>query len=95
MSPQARFPLQPEQCVTDYAKQNLSEDICESITAYVLKPELLQQASLKKFEILKSHDAKIEKPEVSFRVTPKDQIQLPEVKPELVYYFIKEPEANP
>lgn len=91
MSPQDRFPLQPEQCVTDYAKQNPSEDICESIVSYVLKPELLQQVSPKKFEILKSHDAKMEKPEVSVKRIPEDQIRLPDIKPETVYYFIKEP----
>lgn len=93
MSPQGRFPLQPEQCITDYAKQAPDEDICESITSYVLKPELLKQVSPKKFEILEGKDAKKEKPKVSARRIPNDEIKLPEIKPETVYYFIKEPQS--
>lgn len=91
MSPQFRFPLQPEQCVTYYAKQNPSEDICESLTSYVLKPDLLEKVSPKKLEILKSHDVKLKRPEVSFKTILVNQIRLPEIKPEVVYYFIKEP----
>lgn len=93
MSPQDRFPCEMEQCVTDYAKQTQGEDICESITAYILKPELLQRVSPKKFEILEGKDAKKEKPKVSARRISKDEIKLPEIKPETVYYFIKEPQS--
>lgn len=92
MSPQGRFPLQPEQCVSDYAKQTADEDICESVASYILKPEKLQEVSPRKFEILKEKDAKKDKPEISARRVPKNQIKLPEIKPETVYYFIKEPE---
>lgn len=89
MSPKDLFPLQPEQCVTDYAKLAPDEDICESITSYILKPELLKRVSPKKFAILQRHDAKKEKPKVSFEKIPKNQIILPQIKPETVYYFIK------
>lgn len=93
MSPQGKFPLQPDECLTYYAKQTQDEDICESITAYVLNPELLRKVSPKKFAILKEKDAKKEKPEISSRRIPQHQIKLPEIKPETVYYFIKEPQS--
>lgn len=93
MSPQWQFPLQPDECVNYYAKQNANEDICESMVAYIYDPELLQRISPEKFNILQKHDARQPKPEVSTARIPKDQIKLPEIKPEIVYYFIKEPES--
>ena len=91
MSPQHQFPLQPEQCVNYYAKQNDNEDICESMVAYIYDPELLKRVSSEKFNILQKHDARKSKPDVSAVRLPKDQIRLPEIKPETVYYFIKKP----
>lgn len=35
MSPQGLFPLQPDNCVTFYAEQNMGEDIAESMVAYI------------------------------------------------------------
>lgn len=92
MSPQHQFPIQPEQCVNYYAKQNANEDICESMVAYMYDPELLKRISPDKFDILQRHDTQKPKPDVSMRRVPKDQIRLPEIKPETVYYFVKEPQ---
>lgn len=90
MSPQGQFPLQPDQCVTFYAKQNMGEDIAESMVAYVYDPELLKAVTPDKFEILERHDAKQAAQEVSAHRVLKDEIQLPEVKPETIPYYIKE-----
>lgn len=94
MSPQGQFSFQPDQCVTFYAKQNMNEDIAESMVAYIYDPELLRKVSPYKFEILQKHDAKQPRQEVSVSKVPKDQISLPEVKPETVLYYIKEPPDN-
>lgn len=93
MAPHSRFPLQPEQCVSYYAKIHPTEDICESMAAYIYNPELLKKISPVKFEILQRHDARQPKPDVLATRIPKDQIKLPEIKPETVYYFIKEPQS--
>ncbi|MBI2028690.1 MAG: hypothetical protein HYT07_03735 [Candidatus Levybacteria bacterium] len=93
MAPQWRFPLQPEQCINYYAKQNTDEDICESMVAYIYDSELLEKASQDKLDILQKHDAKKPKPEVIAQRVAKDQIKLPEIRPETVYYFIKEPQS--
>lgn len=92
MAPQWYFPLQPEQCINYYAKQNADEDICESMVAYIYDPELLKRVSPEKFNILQRHDSQRPKPDVTINRVPKEQIKLPKVKPEVVYYFIKEPQ---
>lgn len=91
MSPQGQFSLQPDHCVTYYARQKMSEDICESMVAYIYDPEFLKTVAPEKYEILSRHDAKLEKPEVSSRRVPKDEIALPTIKPETVLYHIQEP----
>ncbi len=93
MSPQGQFPLQLDQCVTYYAKQNMNEDICDSMVAYIYDPNLLKTISPDKFAILEAHDAKQEKPAVTVNRVAKDQLALPEVKPETIKYHIKEPAA--
>lgn len=93
MAPQWQFPLQPEQCINYYAKQNEAEDICESMVAYIYDPELLKRVSPEKFNILQRHDVQQSKPNVTARRIPKEQVRLPEIKPETVYYFIKEPQS--
>ncbi len=90
MAPQGIFPLQPEECVTFYAKINSNEDKCESVVAYLYDPQLLESVSMKKFSILKNHDAQQPQPEVTSTRIPKDRIALPEVKPEVIKYFIEE-----
>lgn len=90
MAPQGQFPLQPEKCINYYAKINVAEDICESMVAYLYDPESLKKISPEKYEILARHDAHGPKVEVSIRKVPKDQIELPEVKPQTVYYYVKE-----
>ena len=91
MYPQGQFPLQPDQCITYYAKLSMEEDICESMVAYIYDPELLKKVSPDKFDILSKHDVKQPKPQVSIKRIPREEIRLPEVKPETVYYYIKEP----
>lgn len=90
MSPQNQFPLQPDQCVTYYAKQNMSEDICESMVAYVFDPKLLKTISPDKHGILEKHNANSAAPEVNVKRIPNHEIALPEVKPESVLYFVEE-----
>lgn len=90
MSPQGQFPLQPDQCVTAYARQNMGEDICESLVAYIYDPELLKRVSPDKFEILRIHNSQEKPPTTSVRRIPQEEIALPKIKPETVYYFIQE-----
>lgn len=94
MAPQGQFPLQPEQCVTSYARQNMGEDICDSLVAYVYDPEQLRRVSPDKFGILQGHDLKQTTPDISITKVPKEEIKLPEIKPETVLYFVQEPEAT-
>lgn len=91
MSPQGQFPLQPDQCVTYYAKQNMGEDICDSMVAYIYDQDLLKSISPDKYDILQIHDAKQIHPIIKVERIPKDKIRLPEIKPETVHYFIDEP----
>lgn len=91
MSPQGQFPLQPDQCVTYYAKQNMGEDICDSIVAYIYDPDLLQGVSPDKSGIFQKHDAKQPLPKTTSRRVAKEEIKLPEVKEETVHYYIQEP----
>lgn len=93
MSPQGQFSLQPDQSVTHYARQNMGEDICDSMVAYVYDPDLLKTVSLDKYDILARHDAKKPHPEVTIKRVPKEEIKLPEIKPETIHYYIEEPEA--
>lgn len=94
MAPQSQYPLQPEECVTDYAKLSREEDICDSIVAYIYDPDLLKGISPTKFDILRGHDAKRLKPVVSLKRVAKEDIRLPEIKPETIYYYIKEPKSH-
>ena len=93
MSPQNQFPLEPDQCVNYYAKQNMSEDICESMVAYLFDPELLRRISPDKFRIFQGHDAGLPIPNITSSVVPQSEIRLPEIKPEVIHYYIKEPQA--
>jgi len=95
MSPQGQYPLQPDQCITTYAKQNIEEDICDSLVAYIYEPERLRKVAPEKYAILESHDRKQkERPEISVQRVAKTEISLPEVKPEIVRYYIEEPEEK-
>lgn len=82
-----------DQCVTEYGSINQHEDICECIVACIFNPELLKKISPKKFEILQSHDVNQPLPEVRAKRIPKDQIRLPEIKPETIHYYIQEPKT--
>lgn len=95
MSPQGQYPLQPDQCITHYARQNMGEDICDSLVGYIYEPDKLQETAPEKYAILQSHDAKQkERPDVSSQRIAKTEIRLPEVKPETIRYYIEEPEAK-
>ena len=69
----------------------MGEDIAESMVAYIYDPDLLRAVSEDKYNILSNHDAKGPKPEVGSHRVATEDIRLPEVKPEAVYYYIKEP----
>lgn len=94
MSPQGQFSLQPDKCVTYYARQNMAEDICESMVAYIYDPDFLKEVAPEKYQILERHDSKLEKPEVTVTRIPKDEIALPEIKPQKVLYYIQEPDNS-
>lgn len=93
MSLQGEFPLQPDQCVTAYSRQNQREDICDSMVAYVYNPDLLKSVSKDKYEILQRHDKKSSLQEVQAKRLAKEEIKLPEVNPETVYYYIEEADS--
>lgn len=83
MSINGEFSLQPDQCVNYYAKQNMEEDICDSMVAYIYDPQLLQGVSPDKLNIFQKHDAKQPLPQVTSKRMKKEEI---------VNYFIQEPE---
>ena len=95
MSPQGQYPLQPDQCITTYARQNMGEDICDSLVAYIYEPERLREAAPGKYAILESHDRKQkERSEASTQRVAKTEISLPEIKPDTIRYYIEEPEEK-
>lgn len=93
ISPTGYYAEDPEQCVTPYARQSVGEDIAESGVAYIFDPESLTRISPKKLSILERHTQHNPFPQTSYQKVGSDQIKLPEVKPEVVTYFIKEQQA--
>ncbi len=93
MAPRGLFPLQPEQYVNYYARQSVREDIAESIAAYIYDPEFLKRISPEKFAIIERHDAKKSRPKITVRRRAREEIALPEIKQEIIRYFIAEPES--
>jgi hypothetical protein len=91
MAPGNLYPLQPEQCISDYAKKNIEEDICDSLVAYIYNPEKLKEISPLKFSIIQSFE---QKQKIDFKTSAqrlnKSDIQLPKVKPEIIKFFIQE-----
>lgn len=51
-----RYPAHPKECVTNYARINEHEDICESLVAYLYDPNLLKGVSEDKFNVIAQHD---------------------------------------
>ncbi len=90
MSPDGQFPLQPDQCVTFYARQNISEDICESMVAYIFDREHLRQISISKLNIFQKHNSRKAKPTIKYIRIPKEKIKLPRIKSRNIYYYIHE-----
>lgn len=91
MAPVGQFPLQPDECLNDYAAHNLQDDVCESVVAYIFNPDLLRRVSPGKYSIIERLDQGAQVAEVSAARVPKDQIKLPEIKPEVIPYYIVEP----
>lgn len=91
MSPQGEFAQEPEQCVTEYARQNMREDICESVVAYLYDPDLLSSVSPEKFAILEGMDAQKAKPSIEVNEVPVGDIATPTIQPRTIKYYIKEP----
>ena len=95
MSPQAQYPLQPDQCITYYARQNIREDICDSLVAYIYDSDKLKAIAPEKYAILQSHDLSLkDRPYISTQRIPKAEIKLPEIKPETIRFYIQEPEEK-
>ncbi len=85
------YPLQPEECVTEYATHNIDDDVCESVVAYLFDPDLLRSVSPGKYSIIESLDQSKPAEEVRAIRVSEDQIKLPEIKPEVIPYYIIEP----
>ncbi len=71
-----RCPANPEECVSEYAQTSLEEDICESIVAYLYNPELLQEVSPRKFNMLNGLDEQLPV-DVKVSITTGNNIRLP------------------
>lgn len=65
------------------------------VWSLIYDPDFLKTISPEKLAILERHDANNPKQEVTAQRVPKDEIKLPEVKSEVVYYYIKEPAEKP
>lgn len=87
MAPQGEFPLQPDECITEYAKQNVFEDICEGVVAYVFDPDGLMRVSECKYDMISHHDRKTTA-HVQYERVPATDISLPAVEPQTVRYYL-------
>lgn len=93
MLPMDQFPEHPEECVTEYGQMSRDEDTCDSMVAYLYDPALLKSKSQKKYDIIEGKDAHGLRPVVASERIPSDLVRLPEIKPQTVYYYVREPEA--
>ena len=81
---------QPERCITDYARSDAGEDICESLVAYIYDPEKLDQAKRELLMRTFPLSERLDGQEVTIKPAPdKDIPKLPDVilftvKPQLV-----------
>lgn len=91
------YPLEPEKCVSEYAKISMQEDICESVVAYIFDPEKLRKIAPEKYEILKSYDTSLKKErkrEYQISIKKEKEVKLPEIQPETITYYVKKPEPE-
>ncbi len=88
------FPNEPEQCVSKYAETDIGEDICESMVAYLNSPERLRKISPDKYDILARYDASLPRPEINAQRVANEEISLPEIKPELVKYYVEKSQTE-
>ncbi|MES2970961.1 MAG: hypothetical protein V4702_01405 [Patescibacteria group bacterium] len=84
----ADIPNKPEECVSDYAQLKGQEDICESVVAYLLQPELLRAKSPRKYNILGSIDQYDKTEPVSVVGQEQPSVKMPTL--EAVRFFIDE-----
>lgn len=88
------YPLQPEECVTEYGSHSIRDDICESVVAYIFDPDLLKRVSPTKFDIVSAFDQNSE-PKLGFaRPLAPEDVRIPEIQPRLVKFYIQEPERT-
>jgi len=78
-------PINPDRCVSEYAKSSPDEDICESIVAALRAPAVLDP---KKLQFIKSGLLKEEKPSEKIVLQKRDKIELPK-KGSPVKYKVK------
>jgi len=90
IAPGNKYPVQPDECIDDYAKKDMQEDICDSLVAYIYNPQRLKEISPTKFSIIESIENKEkERLEVSSRRLDKPEIKLPEIKAEIIKVFLR------
>jgi hypothetical protein len=85
------WPKFPETCVSQYAKQEPMEDFCESLTAFICSPKLLNEKSPEKYNFFKSI-AEENESNVKIKSIAKEKIPEPEKKSYKL--FIREPLDN-
>lgn len=90
IAPGDKYPVQPNECIDDYAKKDEQEDICDSLVAYIYNPKRLKEISPKKFSIIESIENKEKKrSKVSSIRIDKSEIKLPEIKAEIIKVFLR------
>ncbi|HNY36064.1 MAG TPA: hypothetical protein PLD14_00665 [Candidatus Pacearchaeota archaeon] len=72
IAPGTQYPLKPEECIDDYAKKNMEEDICDSIVAYIYNPSKLKEISSKKFEIIQFLDDSVKNKKKNIEISSKN-----------------------
>lgn len=85
------YALQPDECVTEYAQQNIDDDVCDSMVAYFFDRDLLKSRSTTKLSIIASQDEGLLRPLVTAKRVSNDEIKLPPITPQVVNFYIKEP----
>lgn len=85
-----QYPVKPKECVTDYARFNWREDVCDSLVAYMYDEELLRTTSEQKHAILQGHSENATSLKVDAKRSEKSKIRLPKIEPTTVRYYIEE-----
>ena len=74
-------------CVSDYAKYSPDEDLCESMVAAILNPDILD---FERLEFIKDNilGVSISQPEITIKRRQSNEIEIPKIKSPV--YFIRE-----